>query len=149
MPILIENRQKNTEISLSGLRKEIDSLLRLVGKEDAELSVIFVDDKEITDINRRYLGRTEPTNVISFSMSEGEWGDVNPHLLGDIVISVDTAHRDALQGGLSFDDEITYLLIHGILHLLGYDHTKSNNDIKIMEQKEKEVFFALKGYELD
>jgi probable rRNA maturation factor len=131
------------------LRKEINSLLRLLGKGDAELSVLFVDDEEIADINRRYLDRNGPTNVISFSMRDGEWGEINPHVLGDIVISVDTAHRDALHEGLSFDDEITYLLIHGLLHLLGYDHVRSDEDREIMEKKEKEIFSEVRGYELD
>lgn len=82
-------------------------------------------------------------------MREGQWGDINPHLLGDIVISVDTAHRDAIMEGLSFDDEITWLLIHGLLHLLGYDHIKSEEEREIMEKKEREIFFKVKGYDLD
>ncbi|MBN2254164.1 MAG: rRNA maturation RNAse YbeY, partial [Deltaproteobacteria bacterium] len=80
MAILLENRQKKIEISTSRLRKEIDSLLRLLGKGDAELSILFVDDEEIADINLRYLDRSGPTNVIAFSMREGQWGDINPHL---------------------------------------------------------------------
>ncbi len=114
-----------------------------------EISVLFVDDDEIAEINRQFLNRKGPTNVIAFAMREGDFGEINPHVLGDIIISVDTALKDALHGGLSFEDEIAYLIIHGLLHLLGYEHEKSEEDAKIMQDKEKEIFFHVKGYEIE
>ena len=82
--------------------------------------------------------------VISFSLQEGEFGDINPEMLGDIVISVDTAIRDADKGNLSFDEEIFFLIIHGLLHLLGFKHvnTSKANTLK-MKQKERELFRLL------
>lgn len=82
-------------------------------------------------------------------MLEGEFGNINPHVLGDIVISVDTALRDAQIEGLDFDDEVAYLLIHGILHLIGYDHEASKPEALKMKEKEGEIFFDLKGYLID
>lgn len=131
------------------VRQAINRVLKLLVSSDSEVSVLFVDDEEITEINRQYLNRNQPTNVIAFPMREGDFGEINPHVLGDIIISVDTALGDANQEDLSFDDEIMYLIIHGLLHLLGYDHEKSQEDAKIMKEKEREVFFALRGYEID
>ena len=81
-------------------------------------------------------------------MNEGEFGEINASLLGDIVISAETALRDAQAGDLLFDDEIDYLMIHGILHLLGYDHELPEEALE-MSRKEKEIFFKLKNYHLE
>jgi len=82
-------------------------------------------------------------------MSEGEFGDVNPSLLGDIIISTETAKRDAETQGIPFEDEIDFLLIHGTLHLLGYDHETTVSDAKIMKAKERELFFSLNNYTIE
>lgn len=110
-----------------------------MGCPDAELSIVVVDDDEIRELNREYLGKDRPTNVISFSMQEGEGMDTS--MLGDVVISADTAARDAEEGGASFESELYFLLLHGILHLCGYDHERgSDEDARLMEAKEREVF---------
>ena len=87
-----------------------------------ELSISFVDDNTIKQLNNHYLQRDHSTNVLSFSLQEGEYGNVNPHILGDIVISTETAQRDAAKGDLSLSEEIDFLIIHGLLHLLGFNH---------------------------
>jgi probable rRNA maturation factor len=99
-------------------------ILSVSGCPDAELSVLIVDDAEIREINRDYLGRDKATNVISFAMQEGEGTGVQPGLLGDVVISAETAARDAAEADLPFESELYFLLLHGILHLLGYDHER-------------------------
>jgi len=81
-------------------------------------------------------------------MNEGKFGDVNPDILGDIIISTETALRDAEAGDLSLEDELDYLIIHGVLHLLGYDH-ELPGEAKKMKEKEKETFFALKKYHVE
>jgi len=97
-------------------------------------------------LNRNYLGKDRPTNVISFSMQEGEWGGVNPDLLGDVVISVDTTAREAQEAGVSFWERLVFLLMHGILHLAGYDHERSGEEeARRMEAKEQEIFALLKS----
>lgn len=131
------------------MRQDINSALKLLDSTGLELSVLFVDDEEIAELNRQYLNRNGPTNVIAFSMREGDFGEINPHVLGDIIISVDTALRDAAHEGLSFEDELTYLIIHGLLHLLGYDHEMSDEGTRTMRETEKELFLHIKGYEIE
>jgi probable rRNA maturation factor len=101
-------------------------------------------------MNRHHLGRDYPTNVIAFSLSEGEFGDVNPHVLGDIVISAETAHRDSRRDGISLEDELDFLAIHGLLHLLHYNHENTScEETEKMKKKEQELFFLLKGYPIE
>jgi len=119
-------------------------ILNALACPDAELSIVLVDDAEIQLLNRDYLQRDKPTNVISFSMREGEGGNLHPDLLGDVVISTETAARDAAEAGVSFESEVLFLLLHGILHLCGYDHERGTaDDASIMEAKEQEIFAML------
>lgn len=96
-------------------------------------------------LNREYLQKDRPTNVISFSMQEGEYAALNPDMLGDVVISADTAAREALEGGIAFEERLIFLLLHGILHLTGYDHERSGEqEARRMEAKEQELYLALR-----
>lgn len=102
---------------------------------------MIVDDEQIQQINRDYLQRDKPTNVISFAMQEGEDVGLHPGLLGDVIISADTAARDALEAELAFESELYFLLLHGILHLLGFDHERgTEEEAQIMEAREEELF---------
>jgi probable rRNA maturation factor len=115
-----------------------------LGYPDSELSVAIVGDRSIRILNRDYLGRDKTTNVISFSMQEGEFGQVNPQLLGDVVISAATCAREAEEGGISFPGRLKFLLLHGILHLVGFDHERSGEEeARRMEAKEREVIASL------
>ena len=118
-----------------------------MGSPDDVLSVVLVDDPSIADINERYLNHQGPTNVISFSMREGEFGDINPHVIGDVVISMDTCVREAQQGGISSEQRFYELLIHGILHLFGYDHLESEGEARIMDDKSRELMEMLDKFE--
>lgn len=112
--------------------------------------MLIVDDDGIQAINRDYLRRDRPTNVISFAMREGEDGGLHPELLGDVIISADTAARDAAEAGLSLESELYFLLLHGILHLLGYDHENGNEaDALRMEARERELFALVQAEFLD
>ena len=102
-----------------------------------------MDDHQIKKINKKYLRRSRPTDVISFSQIEGEFSHINTHLLGDVVISVETAKRQAKENNIILQDEITFLLIHGILHLLGYDHEGSVRKEREMRAKERELLAVL------
>ncbi len=96
-------------------------------------------------MNRTWLGKDRPTNVISFAMQEGEGAGVQADLLGDVVISVETAARDAAEAGVAVENELYFLLLHGILHLLGYDHERgSADDAQRMEARERELFAILR-----
>jgi probable rRNA maturation factor len=117
-----------------------------LGCPEAELSVLLVDDAGIREINRDYLDRDHPTNVISFAMQEGEGSGLTPDLLGDVVISTETAARDAADADISYLHELYFLLLHGVLHLLGYDHERSGEEEAArMEAREREVFALIQA----
>lgn len=97
-------------------------MLAFLRLEQAELSVLLCDDATIHELNRDFRGKDRPTDVLAFPMGGAPAGGDCPALLGDVVISVDTARRQAAQRGRPIADEVTFLLAHGLLHLLGYDH---------------------------
>ncbi len=141
MIIQIENRQKRVKIDKRRLRTMTTKLLKTLDCKDKEISITFVDDAQIQVINRDYLGKDRPTNVISFSLQEGDFGGVNPAVLGDIIISAETALADAEKGRLTLDEELAFLIIHGLLHLLGYNHEGTTpQEAAKMRKKEKELF---------
>jgi probable rRNA maturation factor len=126
-------------------------------KGDAELSVLFVDEDAIADLNKRFLGKSGPTDVLAFPIDEepaeggrspdsggtgpgylpAEPGDL-PVLLGDVVICPTVAERNAPDHAGTFDDELALLVVHGILHLLGMDHL-DNTEAEAMEKREREL----------
>jgi len=149
MAVLVQNRLQSRVIDIHRIETVTSGILEYVDLPDCEMSILLVDDSEIQDINRRYLGKDYATNVISFPMAEGECGDLNTHMLGDVVVSVETARRDAERAHIPVEDIIDYFLIHGLCHLLGYDHEQPGSDVAAMVKKEDEIFFALKGYVLE
>lgn len=118
-------------------------ILNALGYPDAELSISIVDDEEIKNLNRDYRGKDKATNVLSFAMNEGDFDSINPEILGDVVISADTAKTECEEYQISFEDRLHQLLIHGILHLVGYDHERSQNDEVIMEKKSDELMASV------
>ncbi len=110
-----------------------------MGYPDHELSLLIVDDPQIEIINGEYLQHEGPTNVISFSMQEGEFSQMSPFLLGDVVISADTAENEADIAGITFRQRLIELLIHGILHLTGFDHEQDQAQAQIMETKSRNL----------
>jgi probable rRNA maturation factor len=110
-----------------------------LGFPDAEISILIVDDFLIEKLNQQYLYRRGPTNVMAFPMREGEFAHVSPQVLGDVVISMDTAAREAKISGMPLDQRFNELLVHGILHLGGYDHEKSEPEARRMETKSQEL----------
>jgi len=106
-----------------------------LGCDDHELSIVITDDTQVKELNRTYRGKDEPTNVLSFPMQEGEFSDITPGLLGDVVISLDTAEAEAIAAGISTDERMSQLLVHGILHLFGFDHELGENQAREMEEK--------------
>jgi len=106
---------------------------------NAELSILIVDDAEIEALNKEYLNRYGPTNVIAFPMRTGQFANITPHLLGDVVISIETAAKEGERIGISQEERFTQLLVHGILHLLGYDHEKTEKEAENMEKRSNEL----------
>jgi probable rRNA maturation factor len=120
-----------------------ERILSDLGYSESELSILLVDDDEMQRLNREYLFRDRPTNVLAFAMRDGEDRHLNPALLGDVVISMETAQREALQRDVTLDEEMALLLVHGILHLLGYDHEDNSSAAAEMQAKEEEVLTHL------
>ena len=105
---------------------------------------MIVDDEEIAALNQTYLNRSGPTNVIAFAMRDGEYGDISPQLLGDVVISVETAHRESEAAGIDPEKRFDQLLIHGILHLFGYDHGADQKESDRMEEKSEQLMHLIR-----
>ncbi|WP_410291334.1 rRNA maturation RNase YbeY [Desulfosarcina sp.] len=139
MEVLIENRQSRHRLPEQEIRTTARRILNALGYPDAQLSILIVDDDQIATLNMAYLNHKGPTNVISFPMQEGRFSGITPDLLGDVVISADTAHREALNAGMAMRKRFDQLLIHGILHLVGYDHVNSEAAAAAMEQKSNQL----------
>ncbi|MDT8440411.1 MAG: rRNA maturation RNase YbeY [Desulfuromonadales bacterium] len=145
LKIAIENRQGKVRLLKRPLRRAARTILSASGCPDARLSILVVDDAQIRELNRAYLGKDRPTNVISFAMQEGEGAGIQPDLLGDVVISAETAARDAAEAGQPFESELYFLLLHGILHLLGYDHERGTEaEASRMRARERELFALIR-----
>lgn len=126
------------------LHVRTEQLLHQLGLEKAEVSVVLMDDTEMAAYNAQYRRKQGPTNVLSFPASEGESGfSVPDNELGDILISVDTARREAVAENHSLHHRILELIIHGLLHLIGYDHERSEEEAIRMWDFEKELFKRL------
>jgi probable rRNA maturation factor len=131
------NRQRLREIDLGRAAALSRAVLDRVGRPDAVLTVTFIRDRAMRRLNRDYRGIDGPTDVLSFAYYEGSETtphDETPHI-GDVVISVETAERYARELVLSFDREIEHLLIHGALHLAGYDHETDDGEMNKLERK--------------
>lgn len=148
MIINFENDQQ--KISLSEymekrLHDGLNAVARLHGLDDmTEVDITIVDDEEIHTLNREYRNVDRPTDVLSFALDEGDEEEPalvdgpEEHLLGDIIISAETAQRQGEEFGHGLEREIVYLAVHGLLHLLGYDHM-TDEDKKVMRAKEEEA----------
>ena len=123
------------------VRRDARRLLELLELE-AELSVALVGDAEIRRLNATYRRVDKPTDVLAFAMREGE-GVLHPEVLGDVVISLDTAVRQAAVRGVPPADEVRLLLAHGLLHLRGYDHERSPAEARRMFGKQRALLRAL------
>ncbi|MFV9646007.1 MAG: rRNA maturation RNase YbeY [Desulfobacterales bacterium] len=143
MEILIDNRQNKRRILQEKIQQTAQVILSALDCPDGELSILIVDDIQIEELNKRYLNRLGPTNVIAFPMREGRFSNITPRLLGDVVISVEAAVREGELAKISMEDRFDQLLIHGILHLFGYDHEKSEQDAQQMEKKSDELLDVL------
>ena len=118
--------------------------------EKIEVSIFFTDDEMIRELNHKYREINKPTDVLSFAFEDDE--DSFPlvgenRILGDIIISVETAQRNAQEANHSLEWEINILILHGLLHLLGYDHLK-DKDYELMHKKELEILNKMKSMQI-
>jgi rRNA maturation RNase YbeY len=110
---------------------------------DTELSVLITTDGEIAKLNQEWLGHSGPTNVLSFSQQEGEAPIPDNNLLGDVVVSIDTAYAEAQAHGLDSHEHLMRLIVHGTLHLLGYHHEENEKAAQEMEKLTEEILSAV------
>ena len=144
----ILNRQRRYHIDAEALRRAVRRVLRQAGCQGVELSLVLVSDRTMSSLNRTYRGIRGGTDVLSFSLREGEFADPASPLLGDVVVSLEKA---AAQAGQRLETghrpitgtrkrELALLVIHGVLHLLGHDHEDSEAEAAIMFAKEDRIF---------
>ncbi len=120
------------------VRRRGERILKAANADNVELSVLLCDDGFIQELNRTYREMDKPTDVLSFSMKEGEQPGSSPELLGDVIISVETAVSQAKMAGIKPLEEVTSLLIHGVLHLLGYDHHQPEHE-QLMQREARRI----------
>lgn len=129
------------------LRSDAERLLKVLALPEAELSLVLCDDAFIQPLNRDFRGKDAPTDVLSFAQREGEAADPDDPVLGDVIISVQTAARQAAERGYGLDKELRVLLVHGLLHLLGHDHLEAE-EAALMQAEERRLL-ALLGEDVD
>jgi probable rRNA maturation factor len=138
----IMNEQQALEVDTDLVGQWTVRILGILGRHDAELCVVLVDDGAIRELNREYLGRDRPTNVISFPQQEGD-GPGGDHL-GDVVISVERAAAEAADAGIQAMERLRQLLVHGICHLCGYNHEDVPEETaRVMEEAEQRILTSL------
>ena len=149
MNILIDKNPETLEIE-KNLESEIlraaEVVSKLYGVENSEVSITLTDDKNIHELNKKFRGIDRPTDVLSFALRESDEPKIlNAEIetLGDIIISVERAKLQAEEYGHSFLREMIFLEVHGLLHLLGYDHIEENDRLE-MEAEQKFIMEKLK-----
>ncbi|MBO5288515.1 MAG: rRNA maturation RNase YbeY [Spirochaetales bacterium] len=138
-----ENEIYEKDLPKNNLQDWISQVLTEVDREDFSVSLLFTDDERIKELNNNYRGKDTATDVLSFSQMEGEEFGFENHFLGDIVIAVPYVTEQAKRLGHSVFEEVRYLILHGILHLMGYDHNE-DEDCE-MSHLEKNIYKKLTG----
>lgn len=142
MPIHMQSQVRRITFNESRLERSARAILTALGEPSAELGILFVGDQRMRGLNCRYRGKNRTTDVLAFAMREARMPHTSrlvPDMLGDVVISVPTACRQATEAGRSLDEELAWLLIHGILHLCGYDHERSEKEARRMYRRERMI----------
>lgn len=138
-----ENEIYEKDLPKNNLQDWISQVLTEVDREGFSVSLLFTDDERIKELNNNYRGKDTATDVLSFSQMEGEEFGFENHFLGDIVIAVPYVTEQAKRLGHSVFEEVRYLILHGILHLMGYDHNE-DEDCE-MSRLEKNIYKKLTG----
>jgi probable rRNA maturation factor len=132
--IEIINRQRGHAVDAGRWCEFAGQALAKIGVRDAGVTVAFVSDRAMRALNRRWRGKRGTTDVLSFPAGQDEFETVaGGATLGDVVISVEQAARQARAHGLTFDEEVAQLILHGLLHLCGYDHETDNGEMNALE----------------
>ena len=133
---------RGSQVDVAQLRKRARAILSAIGQSRSELSIALVDDPTIAELNGQWRDKPRATDVLSFSLVEGDFADHRGGMLGDVVISVETAAAQARERHRGLDETVTRLLVHGVMHLIGHDH-EDDDDAKIMSAEERRVLKVL------
>ena len=133
--IEVVTRQRKTKIDTKAWETFAARAANAIGQSDSSATIAFVSDKTIQQLNRQFRGADKATDVLSFPAEDEDESN-----LGDIAISVETAAKQAKENGLTFDEEVAQLILHGLLHLCGYDHETDGGEMNRLElRKRKEL----------
>ena len=145
MPVWLRSRGlERRSVRHGELSWRAEAMLESLGLLDAELSILLCDDATIRTLNRRYRKKNKPTDVLAFPMQEGPGPAAHRGLLGDVVISLPTATRQAVEHDRPIIQEVTFLLAHGLLHLLGYDHANKREE-RDMKARTEDLLAAVEA----
>ena len=126
------------------VKRITEDLLTSLKLQDRDLSILFVDNKKITELNKRFFHKDYPTNVISFSYMDG----LSSEVMGDIVISLERAREEAESLSIPSYEWLFALIIHGVLHILGFDHVNDKNEARRMRYREKKLLTFVTAHPL-
>lgn len=143
MPVRVRSRVRRLPLSVPELTRLTAAILRAARQRPVHVGVELVGDRRMRKLNRAYRRIDRSTDVLAFALREARGPRTD--VLGDVVIAIPTAARQARRLGHSLRVELTTLLIHGILHLLGYDHERSRGEADRMRRKERAIFRGLDG----
>jgi probable rRNA maturation factor len=144
MAVSVVCRAAARGVSAARVRADARGVLTAVQEARAELTVSLVDDAEIQRLNRTYRGTDRPTDVLAFALREGRRAPGDEAVLGDVIISLETAARQARDQRVCIAHEVRTLLIHGVLHLLDYDHERSPAEARRMQAMERRLLRVLR-----
>ncbi len=137
MPVHVVFETRSATLSSRVVSLRAKRMLSALQMEKAELSIVLTGDKQIHKLNKIYRGKDRATDVLAFAMQEGEFGAVSAGLLGDVIVSIPTAARQARERNVAPLDEVTMLIAHGILHLLGWDHDTDRKDRAMQKETDR------------
>ncbi|HEV09589.1 MAG: rRNA maturation RNase YbeY [Sulfurihydrogenibium sp.] len=136
--ILVNKQVYDREITKSFVKEATKQIIKNLNLDGVEVSITLTDDETIRSINKQWRGKDKPTDVLSFP--QGDTVGYRYRVLGDVIISLPYARRQAEEIGYSYKEEVVRLLTHGILHLLGYDHETSEEDAKVMFELQDKIY---------
>jgi probable rRNA maturation factor len=145
MPVHLVVESRAVALSERTVSLRAKRMLSALQMEKAELSIVLTGDKQIHKLNKLYRGKDRPTDVLAFAMQEGEFGTVSAGLLGDVIVSIPTATRQARERNVEPLAEVTMLIAHGILHLLGWDHDTDAKDRAMRKETDRLVAAAVRA----
>jgi probable rRNA maturation factor len=131
--IEVVNRQRRRKVDCQRWEVFSESALKAIGKEGHDATIAFVSDRQIKILNKRFRGLSKATDVLSFPSGDDEFAETSHPTLGDIAVSVERAENQAAENGLTFENEIAQLILHGLLHLCGYDHETDQGEMNRLE----------------